>query len=209
MSAARSLHLTDTHPLRVELEAPPLVRAGVTTMLRAYPSRLRVLPPESTEAPDVALVDLLSVSAHRTRPWAHLPVVALVPDDPTSRAAAELMGATRVLPASAPTDRLVRTIEEAHAVSHVGGGVDVRTDGHPEVSLSPREAEILTLISQGLTNEQITGELYLSLNTVKSHIRSAYRKIGVTTRAQAVIWCFTHGDRRPAATRIDARSSLS
>lgn len=58
--------------------------------------------------------------------------------------------------------------------------------------LSPRETEVLALIQRGLSNLEITHELYLSLNTVKSHIRSAYRKMGVTTRAQAVIWCFTH-----------------
>lgn len=208
MSAASSTERVTTQPLRVELEARPLVRAGVTALLGSYAARLQVLPPDSAEPPDVALIDLLSVSAHRTRPWTHLPVVALVPDDPTMRAAADLMGATRVLPASAPTDRLVRAIEEAHAEAPAGGGVDVRPDAHPEVTLSPREAEILTLISRGHSNEEITAELYLSLNTVKSHIRSAYRKIGVTTRAQAVIWCFTHGDRR-AASPADALTVLT
>lgn len=62
-----------------------------------------------------------------------------------------------------------------------------------EHGLSAREAEILALITQGLTNEDITTRAYLSINTVKSYIRSAYRKIGVTRRSQAVRWGMEHG----------------
>lgn len=62
-----------------------------------------------------------------------------------------------------------------------------------EHGLSAREAEILALITQGMTNEDITRRAYLSINTVKSYIRSAYRKIGVTRRSQAVRWGMEHG----------------
>jgi len=72
--------------------------------------------------------------------------------------------------------------------------------------LSPREAEILALITQGLSNQEIADRAYLSINSVKTYIRSAYRKIGVTRRTQAVIWGMANGftpDRertiRPAA----------
>ncbi|WP_122817977.1 helix-turn-helix transcriptional regulator [Nocardioides pantholopis] len=59
--------------------------------------------------------------------------------------------------------------------------------------LSAREAEMLTFITRGLTNEEITRQAYLSVNTVKTYIRTAYRKIGVTSRAQAVAWGMRHG----------------
>jgi DNA-binding NarL/FixJ family response regulator len=59
--------------------------------------------------------------------------------------------------------------------------------------LSAREAEILALITQGMTNEAIAARAYLSINTVKSYIRSAYRKIGATRRSQAVRWGMEHG----------------
>lgn len=59
--------------------------------------------------------------------------------------------------------------------------------------LSPREVDVLELIAQGRTNREIATSLYLSANTVKSHIRSAYQKIGVDSRTQAVIWCFRNG----------------
>lgn len=57
---------------------------------------------------------------------------------------------------------------------------------------TPREAEIMGLIVQGLSNEQIAARLVISANTLKSHIRQAYRKIGVSTRAQAVAWMGQH-----------------
>ncbi len=69
--------------------------------------------------------------------------------------------------------------------------------------ISPRESEVLALICQGLTNEDITGRAFITINTVKSHIRSVYRKIGVTTRSQAVRWGLEHGFA-PDRTRIVA-----
>lgn len=54
--------------------------------------------------------------------------------------------------------------------------------------LSAREAEVLSLVASGVTNNEIAAMKYLSLNTVKTYIRSAYRKIGVERRTQAVIW---------------------
>lgn len=62
-----------------------------------------------------------------------------------------------------------------------------------EHALSPRETEVMALICQGLSNQQIAAHAFLSMNTVKTYIRSAYRKIEVTTRSQAVLWGLTHG----------------
>ena len=59
--------------------------------------------------------------------------------------------------------------------------------------LSRREIDVIRLITQGLSNEEIGLELYITNNTVKSFIRTAYRKIGVTRRPQAVLWGVHHG----------------
>lgn len=64
--------------------------------------------------------------------------------------------------------------------------------GRP-AGLSPREAEMLALICQGLSNREIAERAFLTLNTVKTYVRSAYRKIGVPTRSQAVIWGLRNG----------------
>jgi predicted ATPase/DNA-binding CsgD family transcriptional regulator len=67
--------------------------------------------------------------------------------------------------------------EDATPVSHQ----DTRTSS----LLSAREAEILTLVAEGLTNPQVAKRLYLSPRTVGQHLRSIYRKFGVSSRAAA------------------------
>ena len=64
--------------------------------------------------------------------------------------------------------------------------------GHDR-GLTCREREVLALIVAGVANEDIALQLHLTENTVKSKIRSAYAKIGATTRAQAVAWGVEHG----------------
>lgn len=59
--------------------------------------------------------------------------------------------------------------------------------------LSPREAEVLALITQGLSNVEVANRAFLSPNTVKTYIRSAYRKIGVQSRSQAIVWGMANG----------------
>jgi DNA-binding CsgD family transcriptional regulator len=64
---------------------------------------------------------------------------------------------------------------------------------HETYGLSRREADVLHLIACGLSNQEIAGSLYLSINSVKTYIRSAYRRIGVTRRSQAVAWSVRRG----------------
>ncbi|MFW5473386.1 DNA-binding response regulator [Knoellia sp. CPCC 206450] len=67
--------------------------------------------------------------------------------------------------------------------------------------LTPREAEIVALVTSGLSNNEIAERTYLSINSVKSYIRSAYRTMGVTSRSQAVLWGIDHG-MAPTRMRI-------
>ena len=77
----------------------------------------------------------------------------------------------------------------AHQVTH-GGGQD--WPGRRE-GLTDREAEILALITQGKSNAEVAALTYLSPNTVKSYIRTLYRKIDVDSRTQAVLWGVDNG----------------
>ncbi len=52
--------------------------------------------------------------------------------------------------------------------------------------LTDREAAVLKLLKTDLTQRQIGSELYLSVNTVKSHARAIYRKLGASSREEAV-----------------------
>lgn len=56
--------------------------------------------------------------------------------------------------------------------------------------LTPREHEILLLLAQGMSNEEIAGRLYLEVGTVKSHLARMMPKIGVRSRLQAVVWAY-------------------
>ena len=62
-----------------------------------------------------------------------------------------------------------------------------------EQGLTPREAEIIALITQGLSNNEIADKTSLSINSVKSYIRSSYRKMEVTSRTNAVLWGLDNG----------------
>ena len=57
-----------------------------------------------------------------------------------------------------------------------------------KVSLTPREKEILAMIAMGVKNEEITAKLFISANTVKTHIYNIFKKIGVPNRLQAALW---------------------
>lgn len=54
--------------------------------------------------------------------------------------------------------------------------------------LTPRETEILAMICVGARNEEIAAKLYISTNTVKTHIYNIYKKIHVPNRTQAALW---------------------
>ena len=71
------------------------------------------------------------------------------------------------------------------------------------VGLTPREAEIIALITQGLTNQEIADRAFLSINSIKTYIRSAYRRIGVERRSQAVRWGMENGFEPDTLRTID------
>ena len=61
--------------------------------------------------------------------------------------------------------------------------------------LTPRERVVLAELAEDVTLEEIASRLWVSRNTVKSQLRTAYRKIGVSTRAEAVAWVEASGLR--------------
>jgi len=59
----------------------------------------------------------------------------------------------------------------------------------PESNLTAREEEILTYLSKGFLYKEIASELFISIETVRSHIRKIYQKLQVRTRTEALLRC--------------------
>ena len=99
---------------------------------------------------------------------------------------AELADAVRVVAGgeSLLFPAAIRALAARHAtVAGRRGGID----------LTPREADILRLMARGLSNGEIAAELYLGLQTVKTHVSSLLRKLGARDRTQAVIAAYECG----------------
>ena len=114
--------------------------------------------------------------------------------------AAIARGARGYLSKALSADDLVKGIETVHRGEIVTElrptderGLDRGAWPGKQHGLTQREAEVLALITQGLTNQEIADRAYISINSVKTYIRTAYRKIDVTRRSQAVSWGMRHG----------------
>ena len=67
-------------------------------------------------------------------------------------------------------------------------GIDKTENRENGVTLTSREIEILALISAGIKNEEIAYKLFISPNTVKTHVYNIFKKIDVPNRLQATLW---------------------
>ncbi|KQO97685.1 LuxR family transcriptional regulator [Leifsonia sp. Leaf264] len=122
---------------------------------------------------------------------------------------ARALGVHGYLSKTLPAAELVAAIEAVHAGEVVISDSGRRAASAPGLDwpgrlegITDRESEILALITQGKSNADVARLTYLSPNTVKSYIRSVYRKIGATSRTQAVLYGVSHGFA-PDHHRID------
>lgn len=200
--------MTD-QPIRLAIiSRQEVVARGLTAMLADYPDRIIVtaLPSARSRAPgtDVVLYDSICLHNSDGDELLHLiekteAAVLLYSRDmrPDLRARALAMGAKAWVSMSSRSKELVEAIELTAAGKPLP---DQEERLGQDVGLSPREVEILALITQGLSNQAIAERLFLTVNTLKSHIRSTYKKIGATSRPQAVAWAMQHGFAPPDST---------
>ena len=93
----------------------------------------------------------------------------------------------RAIAAVVRGDAVIDPAVQHHLVDAVAGRAELPDE------LTPREAEVLTLIAQGLSNGEIAARLFVSEATVKSHVNHLFAKTGVRDRAQAVSYAYRHG----------------
>ncbi|MDO5498516.1 MAG: response regulator transcription factor [Propionibacteriaceae bacterium] len=192
-----------------------VVVQGVARMLEGHP-QLRVVEMDSLADP-VVPVDLVLYDAFAAQ-RREADLARLLQDPRCGRvvvyswhiAAEEVrdvleLGVHGYLSKALDADEFAAALVRAYAGEHVVEPKPVPDDfeagdwpGRSQ-GLTPRESEIVALITQGVTNDHIARACFLSINSVKSYIRSAYRKMGVQRRSQAVLWGIEHGlQPRPA-----------
>jgi NarL family two-component system response regulator LiaR len=196
-----------------------IVVAGLASVLEPYSDRVRLVELDSgmpaSAAVDVVLYDSFG------QPQGEL----IRPDDLLAGSLARLVvfswntqpelvegalsvGVAGYLTKGMPVEDLVVSLEQIAAGETVvpagdaGPGDDAvgRWPGDDH-GLSARESEVLALVCQGDTNEDIARRAFLSLSTVKTHLRTVFRKLGVENRTQAALWGVDHGFR-PDRARI-------
>lgn len=137
----------------------------ITTMRQYQPDALVVVA--TVMGDDASIIAALSAGAHGY----------LLKDSPADLFARQLAQLGQGIPALSPS--VARRIVDhfrSTAVAH-----------QPDAMLTPREQEVLGLISKGLRNADAAQTLGLTENTVASHIKSIYSKLGITSRAEAAI----------------------
>ena len=182
-----------------------IVLAGLARMFDQYQDRI-VIAEIDMRKPVVDDVDIALYDSFAQAESDHESIDVLVDNPHTGRVvvytwnfhddlieAALRKGACGYLSKTLPAHDLVDALEAIHAGEVVvspapkssRASVGLDWPGRCE-GLTEREAEILALITQGKSNAEVAELTYLSMNSIKSYIRSTYRKIGVTSRTQAV-----------------------
>ncbi|MFI7612707.1 response regulator [Nonomuraea terrae] len=109
--------------------------------------------------------------------------------------AAQLAEAVRVVAAGdaliapAVTKRLITEFARMGATRPVAG--------RRPAELTDRESEVLTLVAQALSNQEIAGKLFVAEQTVKTHVGRILTKLGLRDRAQAIVYAYETGLVRP------------
>jgi NarL family two-component system response regulator LiaR len=202
---------TPQTPIRVAINDDyDIVVTGVATMLAPFADRVDIVELDAN-APTISDIDIVLYDtfgqyqgeAIDISGLSHLGIPKVVVFtwnlQPELVEGAISTGAAGYLWKGMPAGDIVAALEAVHH----GERVIPPADAHPDpdtgawpgqdLGLSAREAEIIALLTQGLTNQEIADKVYLSINSIKTYLQTAYRKMGVSRRSQAVAWGHDHG----------------
>lgn len=198
------------------------IREGLVTLINnspefdcssSYERCEDMLSELNTKVPDVILMDinLPGISGiegikkvKKLFPKVNI-IMLTVHEDNTSVYEALMAGATGYLLKSTPQSQIIDAIKDANdggspMNSNIANKVITlmrnshsKSDDEELIKLSARETEILKKISNGIAYKNIADELFISIHTVRYHIRNIYDKIHVHTQSEAIAFAFRKG----------------
>jgi two-component system nitrate/nitrite response regulator NarL len=191
--------VADEHPLMLEALVRELEAAPGIAVVGMAASGVELVAQFEKHRPDVVLTDYWlpgHTGAQATRRIRAIEPSARVvffsgSDDPRIAAACIEAGGIGFVPKTSDAGHLLSEIRAAAMKDPDSTAVTTAAVGGPsndrlKNKLTSREREVLRLLSEGHTNGEIGGRLYLSPETVKTHVRRIYKKLGVSDRASAV-----------------------
>jgi len=190
--------IADDHPAVLEAVAEFLVQSGIEVVGRAADGEAALAQVERLR-PDVALVDVrmpkldgieLTRRARRSMPGTAVLLYTGYGDRALLSEGLDAGVAGFVLK-EAPIDDLLRAVRAVAAGGTyvdpvLAGTLAGSPTGAKRPELTVRERDILRLLADGLSNEEIGTRLFISPETVRTHVRKAMGKLGADTRTQAV-----------------------
>jgi NarL family two-component system response regulator LiaR len=193
-----------------------VVRSGLATFLRAYEdlelvgeakNGLEAINLCHQKKPDVILMDLMmpemdGIAATRAilADYPEIKIIAMTSFEQEQLVQGVLAaGAISYLIKNVTSEELAKAIRDAvsgrSTLSPEAAKVLVqatRPTNQPVFDLTERELEVLNLVVQGQSNQQIAGALFISLATVKAHISSILSKLQLSSRAEAIAYAIKH-----------------
>jgi DNA-binding NarL/FixJ family response regulator len=190
--------VADDHPAVLEAVAEFLVQAGIEVVARARDGE-EALERIEQRTPQVALVDVrmpklggieLARRAQRSTPGTAIVLYTGYGDRALLTEALDA-GVKGFVLKEAPMDDLLRALQTVAAGSTyvdpvLAGTLAASSVGNKLPQLTQREREVLRLLADGLANEEIGKRLFISAETVRTHVRKAMDKLDADTRTQAV-----------------------
>ncbi|KAB2857819.1 MAG: response regulator transcription factor, partial [Anaerolineae bacterium] len=129
----------------------------------------------------------------------HVLVLTAFGDGDSIRSALELEAEGFALKTESPTQTVeaIRQVAQGRLVFPRAAQRWLAVQQKPQIQaeslLSPREIDVLKQVARGLTNPEIAGQLNVSENTVRFHLKNIFEKLGVTNRTEAAAWFFQQG----------------
>lgn len=202
-----SPRLSPSVPVRaVPATSNELVLRGLRTALEPFAAFVELLPPDAARAADVVVLDTSGLPDHgvpaavEARTLTDLPIL-VIDEDPDERALLRFLraGVQGYVVRSRDARRLADHVVAAangelvvdadvavRAAALAARLIDLERSPAALLGLSGREVEVLMRLDSGATAREIGAELYVSHETVRSHLKRIYRKLGVHDRAAAL-----------------------